>query len=139
MKKMKETYKNFALTLMAIITSTSFANQKNYFLCGTDEDGCNPSIPKSCLCIAKQPSSDENYCLKFTANNNFKCTANFSSCASGFQFNSQSACLADAYQSEPKPACIEVPDNFCQNYGIKEINDSSTRKNQSKKITHIQH
>ena len=109
--------------LLVISFSPTYAIYKNFFLCGSDEDGCNKAKPDAgCLCIPRHHGLSKKYCLTFTTKD-VKCIPLLLSknCPAENIIKNQRTCVALAFQSEPTPACPRVTYRYCHKHGIKRI------------------
>ncbi len=92
--------------------------QEQYFLCGPDEDGCNPDEYSSCLCMPYDgPLASQAYCLDF---DNLSCVplSLMPNCPRGDIMKNQASCLATAFQSEPTPPCPLTTKEFCVTHKV---------------------
>ncbi len=102
---------------LSLFLNVSNANSL-YYLCGSDEDGCNGPDYLGCLCmpfdnkLAHQP-----YCLDF---DNVSCVplSKMKNCDPNNIIKDQATCLAVAFQSEPIPPCGLTTDTFCNEHHI---------------------
>lgn len=94
-----------ALFLVTQITTGFPAVIYNY-LCGGDEDGCQPGEPDTCICVASSP---ENIDTCFTYEGCVPPNPITKKCAHD-QINekTEARCLATLWQSEPMPPCAPL-------------------------------
>ncbi|OGT65965.1 MAG: hypothetical protein A3J38_10305 [Gammaproteobacteria bacterium RIFCSPHIGHO2_12_FULL_45_9] len=108
----------FLLVIGTLLTHTCLA-ETTYFLCGPDEDGCfdEPDYYRFCACIPQDPISfAEPYCLSW---DKMACVPmNKTDCKNGVSFNTQSACVATLFQSEPTPPCPIKSEHFCKEHAV---------------------
>ena len=89
-----------------------------YYLCGSDEGGCDLKQPQGCLCMPHDgPLANRPYCLNF---DNVSCQPKGAakSCQHGLEVKDQGTCLALAFQSMPDPLCPLVSYQFCQQHHV---------------------
>ena len=86
------------------------------YLCGPDEDGCQPDDPSSCSCIKQSSSYNGEYCLHYNLDNSMTCQPNPSNkpCSKGdYNEKTEQACVSDALQAGS--VCPVIHFKTCQN------------------------
>jgi hypothetical protein len=107
----------FIFLFLSLIVNTSFASNL-FYLCGSDEDGCNGPDYLGCLCMPYDSDlANQPYCLDF---DNVSCVplSKMKNCNHYDVFKNQATCLAVAFQSEPMPPCPLTTANFCEQHHI---------------------
>jgi hypothetical protein len=109
---LKELAKYLLFVGIIFFAQTAFSTGL-YFLCASDEDGCDENTYQYCACIPYNETHAETpHCLDFDS---LTCMpqALSSSCDPAFVYRNQGDCLASMYQSVLVPPCQTVTYDFC--------------------------
>ena len=103
---MTNTRKIFSICFLTFQMASAFANPLYNYVCGSDEDGCDPSEPDTCICVASNPA---NLAICFTYDSCVEPDPATHQCAKD-QINekTEARCLAVLWQSEPTPPCVHL-------------------------------
>lgn len=105
-------FKGIIGILLTFIATFAFGYER-YFLCASDEDGCDEYTYSYCACIPYNTIYAQTpHCLNF---DNLTCTAQAetANCDPAFIYKTQGECLAVMYQSVSNPPCALVTHDFC--------------------------
>ena len=103
---MTKTCKIFSICFLALQVTAAFSAPLYNYLCGGDEDGCDPSEPDTCICVASDPL---NLDTCFTYESCVQPDPATKQCARGqIDEKTEARCLAVLWQSEPTPPCAHL-------------------------------
>lgn len=97
--------------IIALPTTPIAAKTQAFYECGTDEDGCIPGQPDTCICIVNTTHrTSEIDAMTYLNQDSLGCVTENDPSKEPHTapYPNAAACFAAAYQSEPEPGCLKV-------------------------------